>query len=178
MHGRRAIMSTTMHTKAAAVCRGSARNLGILVVGFLLFPAPLFAIITIAVQSAPGGRPVGGSGLPFVALNYGTVSAFEPLPAGVSRAMGASDYTLSTNFGVRVTKILSGSASYTLQARLQSAQPLTWRMNGVVLSTTATTVATLQPYATLIPHSLAFVVPFTHPAGLVSTGVEVIAIAN
>jgi hypothetical protein len=171
-------MSTIMHTTAAVIPRQFARHLWILVLGIVVVPAPLFAIITISAESISGGRPLIGSGLPLVALNYGNVSAFEPLAAGVDRTIGASDYTISTGFGVRVTKILSGSSSYTLQARLQSAQALTWRMDGVVLSTSATTVATLQPYSTTMPHTLAFVVPFSHAAGLVSTGIEVIAIAN
>jgi hypothetical protein len=146
--------------------------------GFMLVPAPLFAIITIAVHGVTGGRPVTISGLPVVAMDFGTVSAFETLPVNVTRTVGASDYTLSTGFGIRVTKILSGSTSYTLTARLQSAHALTWKVNGVNLSTTAATVATNQPYSTMIPHTLGFVVPFSHAAGAVSTVVEVVAVAN
>ena len=92
--------------------------------------------------------------------------------------MGASSYNISTNFGVRVTRILSLSANYTLRANLASAHALTWRVNGVTMSTTATTVATTQPFGSTVPHTLAFEVPFTQPAGLVTTVLEVIAIAN
>lgn len=148
-----------------------------LVLGILLIPAPLFAIIIISVQGVSGGRPVAGAS-PVVVMDFGRVSAFEPLAAGVTRNIGASDYTLSTAFGIRVSKILGGSSSYTLQARLVSAHVLTWRLDGVMLSTTPATVATLQPYATTIPHTLAFHVPYTHAAGVVTTIIEVTAIAN
>jgi hypothetical protein len=155
----------------------AARHM-MLALGFLLFPAPLFAIITISLQGVPGGRPVNGGLLGLYSMDFGTVSAFEPLPPNVNRVVGGSAYILDTDFGVRVTKLLSGSTSYTLQARLQNAHPLTWRVDGVTLSTTAATVATLQPYAATIPHTLAFVVPFARPAGNVTTTIEVIAIAD
>jgi hypothetical protein len=113
-----------------------------------------------------------------VFLDFGTVSAFGPLPGGVSRAVGASEYTLSTGFGIRVTRLLGGSPSYTLQARLMSAHALTWQVDGVTLSTTPATVAAQQPYATMVPHALAFVVPFSHSAGAVTATIEVTAIAN
>jgi hypothetical protein len=148
----------------------------VLVLGIVLCPAPLFAIITISVQSVSGSRPVSGVS-PVVLMDFGPVSAFEPLAAGVTRTTGASDYTLSTGFGVRVSKV-GQSSSYNLQARLLSAHVLTWRVDGVMLSTTPATVATLQPYSTMIPHTLAFHVPYAHAAGLVTTIVEVTAIAN
>lgn len=155
----------------------AAARYAVMALGFLLFPAPLFAVLSISLPGVPGGRPVTGVS-PVYTLDFATVSAFEPLSPGVNRVVGGSSYILATDFGVRVTKLVSGSTSYTLQARLQSAHPLTWRIDGVTLSTTATTVATLQPYATTIPHTLAFIVPFARPAGLVTTTIEVTAIAD
>lgn len=175
-----------MHQTAAATPRDRTPDrlprwfrqpLWALVLGIVLFPAPLFAIITISVQSVSGSRPIVGSGGPVALLDFGRVSAFEPLAAGVTRTLGASDYTLSSGFGVRVTKVPGGS-SYTLQARLQSAHVLTWRVDGVTLSTSPVTVATMQPFSKTIPHTLAFQVPYTHASGLVTTIVEVTAIAN
>ena len=107
------------------------------------------------------------------------MSAFEPLNAGVNRTVGASSYTISTRFGVRTTHLLGLlSPSYTLQARLQSASALAWQVDGVTMSTGAATIATSQPYATVVPHTLAFVVPFSQAAGAVTTVFEVTAIAN
>ena len=168
-----------LHAKAEAsqLLRTFGQPCWALILGIVLLPAPLFAIITISVEGVAGSKPIKGIN-PVFFMDFGTVSAFEALPAGVNRTIGASDYTLSASFGVRVSKIVGGSSSYTLQARLQSAPVLTWRIDGVMLSTTPATVATLQPYSTTIPHMLAFQVPYTHAAGLVTTIVEVTAIAN
>lgn len=159
-------------------CRRSLGPIWTLVLGFVFFPAPLFALITLSFQSIPGSVPIVGAGTPTGIMSYGNVTAFGPLPAGVSRTVGTSDYTISTSFGVRVAKLLTASPHYTLQARLSGPNGLTWKMNGTALSTSPATVATLQPYATTIPHTLAFVVPFTRPAGAVTTIFEVTAIAN
>jgi hypothetical protein len=149
------------------------------VLGFLFFPAPAFAlIITLSFESVPGSVPLTGAGTPNATLNFGSVSAFEPLNPGVSRTLGASSYTISTNVGVRVTRVVSLSPNYTLQARLMSAHPLTWRLDGVTMSTSPVTVSTSQPFGSVVPHTLSFVVPFNQTAGAVSTVLEVTAIGN
>lgn len=151
-----------------------------LVLALVCFPAPALALlISMSFESIPGNVALTGAGTNTAALDFGSVSAFEPLKAGVSRTGGASNYTVSTRFGVRATHTLGlVSPSYTLRARLQTAHPLTWRMDGVMMSTTATTFATSQPYGPAIQHTLAFVVPFSYPAGAVTTVLEVTAIAN
>lgn len=153
-----------------------------MVLGFVSFPAPVFALlISLSFQSVPGSVQLTGAGTTSAMLDFGQVSAFEPLKPGVTRTVGASNYTISTSFGVRGTYLLLGgilSPNYTLRARLQSPQPLTWRVDGVSMSTAAATIATSQPYGPIVPHTLAFVVPFSHPAGSVTTVLEVTAIAN
>jgi hypothetical protein len=149
------------------------------VLGFLLVPAPAFAlIITLSFESVAGSVALTGAGTPNATLNFGNVSAFEPLNPGVNRTVGGSSYTISSRVGVRVTRVLSLSPNYTLQARLQSAHPLTWQMDGVTLSTTPVTVSTTQPFGSVVPHTLAFVVPFSQSAGTVTTVLEVTAIGN
>jgi len=165
----------------AATSRLGRYSLWSLVLGFVFFPAPVFALlISLSFESVPGSVPLAGSGSTSASLNFGSVSAFEPLNAGVTRTAGASSYTISTRFGVRATHLLGGllSPNYTVRARLLSAQPLTWRVDGVTMSTTAATFATSQPYGPVVPHTLAFVVPFSQPAGAVTTVLEVTAIAN
>jgi hypothetical protein len=149
-----------------------------LVLAFLCVPAPAFAIILMSFQSIPGSVSLTGTGTPNATLNFGNVSRFEPLGVGVSRSVGGASYTISTNFGVRVTRLISLSANYTLQARLVSAQALTWRVNGVVMTTSGATVAMSQPFGATVPHTLAFEIPFARPAGVVTTVLEVTAIAN
>jgi hypothetical protein len=154
-----------------------------LVLGLMLFPAPLHAqllsTISLSFASVSGSVPLSGAGTS-VGLPLGNVSAFEPLSAGVSRTVGASSFTVSTSFGVRATRGLLGvlSPNYTLKARLQSAQPLTWRVDGTTMSTTDVIIGTSQPYGSPIPHSLSFVVPFSRAAGTFTTVLEITAIAN
>ena len=93
-----------------------------LVLGFVLSPAPVFALlITLSFESIAGSVPLTGAGTNNATLNFGHVSAFEPLTTGVTRTVGASSYTISTHFGVRSTHLLALlSPNYTLQARLQA----------------------------------------------------------
>ena len=151
-----------------------------LVLGLIFFPAPVFALfISLSFESVPGSVPLTGAGTNTAVLNFGNVSAFEPLGGGVNRTVGASAYRVSTRFGVRTTHTLSPlGGSYTLQARLQTASPLAWRIDGTTMSTSPVTVATSQPYGSVVPHTLAFDVPFSHPAGVATTVFEVTAIAN
>jgi hypothetical protein len=151
-----------------------------LVLGFVFFPAPVFALlISMSFESVPGSVPLTGSGTN-ATLNFGSVSAFEPVGAGVTRTPGALNYTISTRFGVRGNHLLAGilSPNYTLQARLRNPQTLTWRVDGVTMSTAAATIATSQPYGPIVPHTLAFVVPFSQAPGPVTIVLEVTAIAN
>jgi len=149
-----------------------------LVLAFVIMPAPASALIALSFESVPGAVSLTGGGTAIAALDFGTVSAFEMVNAGVTKSVGAASYTISTDFGVRVTRVVSVSADYTLRANLTSAHALTWRVNGVTMSTAAATVAANQPFGSTVPHTLAFEVPFTHSSGLVTTVLEVIAIAN
>jgi hypothetical protein len=162
------------------LCRWSV----VLGLGLILLPAPvdaqLLSAISLSFTSVAGSVPLSGAGTDTATVNFGNVSAFQPLSAGVSRTVGASSYTVSTNFGVRTTKNLLGllSSNYTLRARLQSAHTLTWRVNGTTMTTTDAIVGTSQPYGTSVSHSLSFVVPFSRSAGAVTTALEITAIAN
>jgi len=174
---------------AADAIRGAAQRVAgpvrwALVVGLILLPARLHAqllsSLTLSFASVSGSLPLTGAGTNTATVNFGNVSAFNPVTAGVSRTVGASSHTLSTNFGVRATRTLTGllSPNYTLKGRLQSAQPLTWQINGTTMSTTDAVIGTSQPYGTTVSHSLSFVVPFSQAAGSVTTVLEITAIAN
>ena len=134
--------------------------------------------ITLTFETVGGGLPVSGEGTNTASLDFGTVSAFGPVGPGVTRSNTATDYTLSAQFGVRVTKGGGTSPDYTLRARLTGAHPLTWRINGVVMGTSYATVAFTQPYAATLSHALEFVVPLTSAPGGISTTFDVLAISN
>ena len=57
--------------------------------GFVFFPAPVFALlISLSFESVPGSVPLTGPGTTNATLNFGNVSAFEPLNPGVTRTVG------------------------------------------------------------------------------------------
>lgn len=173
--------SDAARPKGAASARTFARGgrWG-LVLGFVCFPVPAFALlINMSFESIPGAVPLTGNGSQTATLNFGSVSAFEPLNTGVNRTVGASSYTVSTRFGVRATHLLSLlSPNYTLTGRLQSGSVITWQLDGVTMSTSPATIATSQPYGPTVAHTIAFAVPFSRPAGAIGTVFEITAIAN
>lgn len=157
----------------ARACRWS------LVLGFVCFPVPAFALlINMSFETVSGSVALTGAGNTAM-MNLGSVSAFEPVNPGVTRTVGASSFTISTRFGVRATHLLPLlSPHYTLRARLQSGSPITWQVDGVTMSTSFATFSASQPYGPAVAHTVAFVVPFSRPAGTVSTVFEVTAIAD
>ena len=134
--------------------------------------------ITLTFQSVSGGLSVSGAGTGTATVNFGNVSAYKTLTPGVSRSLASTDYSISTQFGVLVTKAGGPSPNYTLRARLLLAHALTWRIDGVDMTTSYATVAYTQPYASTMSHSLEFVVPFSYASGVVTTTLQVLAIAN
>lgn len=143
-------------------------------------PGEVLADIYLTFASVSGSRPVGGGGTNNASVGFGTISAFGPLATGVTRAVAATDYTISTDVGVRVEKgLLSAlSPSYTLRARLPTANVLVWRVNGITMTTSYALIATSQPYGSTVARSVAVVVPFSRAAGPLSTQLEFLAIAN
>ena len=90
-------------------------------------------------------------------MNFGTISAFGNLAAGVSRpVVNAANFTVRTIFDVQVIQGGTNSPNYTLRANLAAAAPtgFTYLIDGISLTTTAQTVQTNGGYATDIPHNL------------------------
>jgi hypothetical protein len=142
-------------------------------------PGVLFAQINLTFQTVTGGLALTGAGTSVAVMSFGTVSAYAPVGAGISRTNGATDYTIGSNFGVRVTASgRSGGPNYNVRARLTASNALTWRVNGVVMTTTLANVASAQPYGSTVPHGLEFVVPLANAAGAVSAVLEIQAVAN
>jgi hypothetical protein len=160
--------------------RAGRTAMWLLLLACVTVPGDVMAGISLTLHSVSGSRPVSGAGTTNASLSFGTVSAFGPLAAGIDRVSTSSTYTISTDVGVRVTRDLLSilSTSYTLRARLQSTHPLTWRVGGVTMSTSYTTIVSGQPYESTVPRTIAVVVPFSRTAGSISAQLEVLAIAN
>lgn len=112
--------------------------------------------IALVFDTDPGGVALGNSGTSAATLNFGTVSAFGVLSAGVTRpTVTAASYTVRTLFDVLV--ILGGnSPNYTLSAQLAAAAPtgFTYAVDTVTLTTAAQNIQTNGTYNTDVQHSL------------------------
>jgi hypothetical protein len=121
-----------------------------------------------------------GAGSSTATLGFGTVSAYGTIATGnVSRTVGASDFTVSSPFGVKVVKANSSSSNYTLQAALASADATnTWTIGSTALTTSNQTLGSSYSYGSAVAHTMKLTVPFTASAGAVSKNVNFIATSN
>src|SRR5690348_15035128 len=89
--------------------------------GTLSVTATVNGSISLVFNSDASGVPLTGAGSNAATLAFGNVSAYGALGAGISRAVGASNFTVSSPFDVLVSKSNSASANYTLKAQLNAA---------------------------------------------------------
>ena len=137
--------------------------------------------IAIVFNTDPGGVALGGSGTSAVSANFGTVSAFGPLSAGVTRpAVTATTFTVRTIFDVQV--IPGGtSTSYNLSANLAAAAPtgFTYAVDAITLTTVAQTLQTNATYNINVAHNLNLTISRAAPgAGGPAVGTPITATIN
>jgi hypothetical protein len=124
--------------------------------------------IAIVFDSDPAGVTLGSTGTPAATLNIGTISAYGPLSAGLTRSnVSSASFTVSTPFDVNVEIGGITSPNYTLTAQLASAAPtgLTCKIDSLTLSTAVQTVSTAGTYNTDAQHNFSLVVSAASPAG-------------
>lgn len=122
--------------------------------------------ITLVFDSDPGGVALGNTGSSAASLNFGTVSAFGPLSAGVTRpTVLAGSYTVKTLFDVQVVQGGLTTPSYTLSAQLAAAAPtgFTYAVDAVTLTTASQNIQTNGTYNTDVQHSLNLTVSTAAP---------------
>src|SRR5688500_20396647 len=89
----------------------------------LTFPGILFAQqISLTFQTVTGGLSVSGAGTDTASMNFGTVSAYAPLGAGITRSTNATVYSIGSNFVVRVLRYVGEGANYLFCERLMSSK--------------------------------------------------------
>jgi hypothetical protein len=113
--------------------------------------------IALVFDTDPAGVVLGNAGTAAASLNFGTVSAFGPLSAGVTRpTVLAGSYTVRTLFDVNVLQGGGNTPSYTLAANLAAAAPtgFTYAVDTVTLTTAAQNIQTNGAYGTDVQHSL------------------------
>ncbi len=117
--------------------------------------------ISLQFDTDPAGVILGAAGTSAATAGFGTVSAFGPLSAGVTRpSVTAANFTVRTIFDVQVVQGGLNSPTYTLSANLAAAAPtgMSYKIDAVTLTTTAQTIQINAAYNTDIAHNLDLVI--------------------
>ncbi len=138
--------------------------------------------ITLVFDTAPGSVTLGNSGTSAASANFGIISAFGTLSAGVTRpSVGPTTFTVQTVFDVNVIEGGLTSANYTLTANLAAAAPtgISYKVDAVSLTTAAQTITTVGAYNVDVAHNLGLVVSMSAPgAGGPAVGFPITATIN
>lgn len=148
--------------------------------GALTVTATVDSSIAMTFENDAAGVALTGAGTSAATMALGTISAYETIATpGVTRTVSATDFTVSSLFGVRVVRANSTSANYTLAAALGSADATnTWRINAVTLTTTDQNLGTAYGYGSAVAHTMYLTVPVTASSGAVSRVINFTATAN
>jgi hypothetical protein len=166
----------------AAVMMSSfaAAQAGNTATGTLAVTANVTSSINLVFNTSTGGVTLGAPNTSAASLAFGTVQAFGGvLATGVTRTIGATNFTVSSPVDVIVTKANSTSANYTLTAQLAAADVTnTWTVGGVtVTGGAAAPVTTAGAYGTT-NFPVAISVLFTSPAGTITNTINYTATSN
>lgn len=151
--------------------------------GTLTVTATVNGSINLVLNSDGSGLALSsGAGTATATLAFGNIQAYGgTVPTGVTRTVGASNFTVSTPVDVYVTRFNSTSASYKLTAQLGTADAVnTWAVGGVtVTNAAAATVTSTGTYAATGAQAVALTVPFTTANGTaISNTINFTATAN
>jgi triacylglycerol esterase/lipase EstA (alpha/beta hydrolase family) len=123
--------------------------------------------IALVFDSDPVGVALGAAGTAAATANFGNVSAFGPLSAGVTRpSVTVAKFTVRTKFDVQVIQGGLASANYTLTASLQGAPPIgfSFAIDAVTLTGVAQTIQANGAYNVDVPHNLDLIISTASPA--------------
>lgn len=147
--------------------------------GTLTVTGTVESAINLTIESA--GGTTGGLGTDAATSALGNINKYGTAPAGFSIALGASDWTLSANVGVKVDKANLTSANYTLTAQLGAppATGIVWKLNGsTVLDSAATTLTPTGTYGSTGSYSWDIVVADSATAAAIDNAINFIATSN
>jgi hypothetical protein len=151
---------------------------------------PTLCGLTIYLQSDASGLTLGGSGSSAATMSFGTMQAYGgTTPTGVTKSLGATNWTVSTPFDIKVTctNLLSllpctiiMTPTYTLTAQLQSTDTTnTWQIAGSTLSSTsATTLTANGTYGATNAYTFALTIPFSEPAATIGNTINFVVVSN
>jgi predicted secreted protein len=147
--------------------------------GTLTVTGTVASSISLTIESA--GGTTGGTGTAAATSALGTISKYGSAPTGFTLARGASDWTLSSNVGVKVAKANLTSTDYTLTAALGSAPAtgIVWKLNGSTLSdSTPTTLTSTGTYGSTASYSWDIVVADSAAAASIDNSIAFTATSN
>lgn len=148
--------------------------------GTLTVTATVDSSIAMTFENDAAGVTLTGASTNAATMAFGAISAYNTIATpNVNRTVSASDFTVSSLFGVKVVKANSSSSSYTLAAALGSADSTnTWRINSTTLTTTSQNLGTTYSYSTAVGHTVYLTVPLTASTGVLSKVLNFTATAN
>jgi hypothetical protein len=148
--------------------------------GTLTVTATVDSSIGLTFENDAAGVAMTGAGTNAATMALGSISAYETISTpGVTRTVSASDFTVSSPFGVKVVKANTSSANYTLAAALGSAAATnTWKINATTLTTTNQNLGPTYSYGSPVAHTMYLTVPFTASTGAISKVLNFTATAN
>jgi hypothetical protein len=146
--------------------------------GTLTVTATVESSIGLTFEDDAAGLPLAGAGTNTATMALGTISAYGVVPTGLNRTRSASDFTVSSTFGVKVVKANTSSTAYTLAASLGSDDSTNiWKINDVQLTTANQGIGTYS-YNTAVAHTLRLTVPFSASTGQINKVLNFTATAN
>ena len=148
--------------------------------GTLTVTATVESSIGLTFENDAAGVALAGAGTNAATMALGTISAYNTIGTpGVTRTVAATNFTVSSPFGVKVVKANTSSANYTLAAALGSADATnTWRINATALTTSNQNLGATYGYDAPVAHTVYLTVPFTASTGAISKVLNFTATAN
>jgi hypothetical protein len=148
----------------------------------LTVTAQVQSSISLAFSTDTNGVALTGAGTNVATLNFGSVSQFISPPSKVTETIGATSFTISTPFDVRVDKSNVTSANYALTAEVQTADSVnTWVIDTfplTIVPAAATSITVTGVYGADVMHTLFLTIPFSAGASLISNSINFVATAN
>ncbi|HEX7155366.1 MAG TPA: hypothetical protein VF618_28120 [Thermoanaerobaculia bacterium] len=147
--------------------------------GTLTVTGTVESSISLTIESA--GGTTSGTGTDAATSALGSISRFSAAPTGFTLARGASDWTLSSTVGVKVSKANLTSTDYTLTAQLGAAPAsgIVWKLNGSTLSdSAAATLTSTGTYESTGSYSWDIVVANSAAAAAIDNSISFTATSN
>lgn len=148
--------------------------------GTLTVTATIESSIGMTFENDAAGVTLTGAGTNAATMAFGSISAYQTISTpGVTRTVSASDFTVSSPFGVNVIKANTLSGTYTLAAALGSPDLTnTWKINTTALTTSNQNLGALYSYGSPVSHTVYLTVPFAATTGGISKVLNFTATAN